>query len=914
MNFGQVRRSVRRIFRLDVRRPAFGRSDALAELESYLDARVEQLVALGWTPDAARHEALRRLGAPLESVIQSLQHSAELRERRMNFQDHLEALRDDLRFAFRGMMREKVVAGFIVATLALSIGANAAMFAAVDRLLIRGPEYIANPARVMRIFQTTEQPAGETTTSYFGWVTYDHLRKDTSVFSGVAAYSVNSNGVPLGTGADAHLVPSASATYDLFPLLGVRPRLGRFYSADEDSPVAPRHVVVLSDRLWRTEFAGSKEAIGQRITIGDERYTIIGVAPRGFTGPQLGPVDLWMPMSIRSQGVTTNWTTSWNAQWLQLVARLAPGVSAERAAAEATRTYRAAYTGKDTPTHEARIWAGKLNFNGRGKETPEITLSRWLVGVALIVLLIACSNVANLLLARAVRRRREVAVRVALGSGRNRLIRLLLTESLLLAVLGGVAGLAVAWVTGTLLRSVLLPGIEWPAAPVDMRVLGVSAVIALVVGLITGLAPALRSSRPDLTAALKSGARDGGSASRLRGAFTVAQAALSLILLTGAGLFVRSLDRVRSIDLGIQPDRVLVVAPGYPTYASRGSAKTGAEFERRQAVTLEAVQRLRALPGVEQASVSIGLPFQSSFGQSLRIAGWDSIPAFKAPGPSISAVGPKYFETMGSRVLEGRTFTEADHDGSEPVTVVSQAMAKTFWPGRSAIGQCVYWSNSPDSLNTCSRVVGVVADAHAWGIKELPALNYYIPFGQERGFGGTTLLVRPKPGAEAAVTRDVRKAMVAVDPSISFVRVAPLQDAINPQLRPWKLGAAVFTLMAVLALIVAAVGLYSVMSYHVAQRTREIGVRMALGAQSRSIVMMVVRASVLLAGAGIAIGVIVTLWAGHWIEPLLFDTSPREPSVMGAVVATLLAIAIAASAIPAARARRVDPIEALRAE
>jgi ABC-type antimicrobial peptide transport system permease subunit len=226
----------------------------------------------------------------------------------------------------------------------------------------------------------------------------------------------------------------------------------------------------------------------------------------------------------------------------------------------------------------------------------------------------------------------------------------------------------------------------------------------------------------------------------------------------------------------------------------------------------------------------------------------------------------------------------------------------------------VYWSNSPDSLNTCSRVVGVVADAHAWGIKELPALNYYIPFGQERGFGGTTLLVRPKPGAEAAVTRDVRKAMVAVDPSISFVRVAPLQDAINPQLRPWKLGAAVFTLMAVLALIVAAVGLYSVMSYHVAQRTREIGVRMALGAQSRSIVMMVVRASVLLAGAGIAIGVIVTLWAGHWIEPLLFDTSPREPSVMGAVVATLLAIAIAASAIPAARARRVDPIEALRAE
>jgi hypothetical protein len=308
------------------------------------------------------------------------------------------------------------------------------------------------------------------------------------------------------------------------------------------------------------------------------------------------------------------------------------------------------------------------------------------------------------------------------------------------------------------------------------------------------------------------------------------------------------------------------------------------------------------------------LPFESSFGQFLRIPGWDSIPEFKAPGPSISAVAADYFQTVGTRLLEGRVFTATDRDGSEPVAIVSRAMARTFWHREHVVGECLYWGTSKDSLNTCSRIVGIVADAHAWGLKELPALNYYVPFGQERGMGGTTLLVRPKPGREADVTRSTRALLLSVDPTISFVSTGWMQDDIDPQVRPWRLGAAVFTLMGVLALVVAAVGLYSVMSYLVAQRTREIGVRMALGAQAGSIVLLVLRNSVSMAAVGVAIGLVIVLWAGRFIAPLLFDTSPRDAGVLLGGAATLLAVSILASAVPALRAKRVNPIEALRSD
>ncbi len=907
---------MRRFFRLALHLRRLGRADARAELESVLESRIDQLMALGMSAADTRDEAVRLLGGSVEQALHDLQRSAERREERMRFRELLDDLGDDVRFALRGLRRDKVMASFIVMTLALGIGANAAMFSAVDRLLLQGPAAVVDASRVLRFYRTRHTgPNDGNIGSSFGWVSYDDFKRTANSFSGVAAYSVSSNGITFGAGADAVLVPSGAATYDLFPLLGVRPQLGRFFGADEDSPDAPRHVVVLGDALWTRAFGRDSAVIGRKIKLGDEDYTIIGVAPHGFTGPQLAPVDVWVPMSLQSKNVTNNWTKSWNSQWLRIIARLKPGVSVEQASAEATAAYRAAYAGDDPTFRAATLWVAPLSFDNSGHEATEVTIVRWLVGVTIVVLLIACSNVANLLLARAVRRRREIAVRIALGAGRGRLTRLLLTESLLLAGLGAVAGLTVAWATSLLLRRVLMPGIEWPSAPVDVSVLGVSMAIAVAVGLLTGLVPALRASRPDLTASLKAGARDGGGqTSRLRAALTISQAALSLVLLTGAGLFVRSLMRVQSIDLGFEPDRVLVVQVRYPTAARIGDASAAGEAARRRSVYVEAMRRARQLHGVEDASLSVGLPFQSSFGQYLRIQGWDSIPEFKAPGPMISAVAPEYFQTLGTRLLEGRAFTAADHDGSEPVAVVSRAMARTFWHRDHVVGECLYWSDSKDSLNTCSRIVGVVADAHAWGLKELPAMNYYVPFGQERGMGGTALLVRPAPGHDADVTRAVRALMLSIDPTITFVRTTSMQDAIDPQVRPWRLGAAVFALMGVLALVVAAVGLYSVMSYLVAQRTREIGVRMALGAQERSIVLLVLRSSVSMAAAGVAIGLVIALWAGRFVAPLLFDTSPRDAGILLGGATTLLAVSVLASAVPALRAKRVNPIEALRSD
>jgi predicted permease len=648
-----IRRGVRRVFHLALHTRRCGRADAKAELESVLGARTEQFIALGMTEAEARDEAIRRLGSTVEQALHDLERSAERREEHMRFRDVIDDFRDDVRFAFRGIGRDKVMTSFIVLTLALGIGANAAMFGAVDRLLIRGPEHIVDPSRVMRFYRTRHAgPNGDVTGGAFGWVSYNNFKQATRSLAGVAAYSVNSTGIAFGAGADAVLIPSGAATYDLFPLLGVRAQLGRFFDAVEDSPDAPEHVVVVSDALWERAFGRDLSVLGRKITLGDEPYTIVGVAPHGFTGPQLAPVDVWIPMSLQSRTATSNWKGSWNAQWLRIVARLKPGVTAQQASIDATAAYDAAYAGNDASYKNAKLWLAPLFFDNNGRETTEVAISRWLLGVAAVVLLIACSNVANLLLARALRRRREIAVRIALGAGRGRLIRLLLTESMILAGIGACAGLVVAWLASGVIRTVLIPGVEWPSAPVDIRVLVVSAGVSVVVGLVTGLAPALRASRPDLTASLKAGAREGGGqSSRLRAALTVSQAALSLVLLTGAGLFVRSLAHVRAIDLGFQPDRVLVVQVRYPTVARLGDPAAAGEVARRRSVYVDAVRRARQLSDVEHASLSVGLPFQSSFGQSLRIPGWDSIPEFKAPGPFLSAVAPDYPRPRANRRL-----------------------------------------------------------------------------------------------------------------------------------------------------------------------------------------------------------------------------------------------------------------------
>jgi len=917
MDFGSIRAGVRRLFRLKIHHPRLARTDAEAELNSYVAERTERLVAQGLTPAEAQAEALRRLGGNFEKALDDAVRSAQHREREMRVREYLRDASDDLRYAIRSFRREKLVAAFIVVTLALGIGANAAMYGVIDRLLIRGPEHIRQPERVVRLFRTVTREQGSSVAAAWGWVSYELFRKDTPTFSHVAAYSVNTAGYAYGRGPDAVLVPYGAATWDLFPLLGVQPALGRFFNAAEDSPTAPQRVVVLGYGFWTRAFARDQDVIGRRITLGNQEFEIVGVAPRGFTGPQLAAVDAWIPLSLTSQRNVQNFQASWNAQWLRIIARLGDGVSPEQAGTVATRSYQNAFSGRDQVQKTAKVWAGRLNYATSGKEPVEATISRWLVGVTAVVLLIACANVTNLLLARAVRRRREVAVRVALGAGRGRLVRLLLAESVLLSGIGALAGLLVAWGMARLMRNVLLPGLEWPNAPVDHRVLILSTTIGIAVGLLTGLVPAMRGSDPDLAGALKAGAREGGGrASRLRAGLTIAQAALSIVLLAGAGLFVRSLARVRAIDLGLQPDRVLSVQVNYATQLGPLNTPEGAaETARRRQVLQDAMERAGQLSSVERASLSVGLAFQSGYSNYLRVPGWDSIPQFKNPGPNMSWITPGYFETVGTRVVEGRGFTEADRLGSEPVVIVSRSMVRNLWRNRSPIGDCFQWSTSKDSLATapCARIVGIAADAHQYGLSEEPDLHYYIPFAQGTP-RGEFLLVRPRRGAESKVIADVRQLIVQVDPSVTFVSARYLQEWIDPMVRPWRLGASMFTLLGILALVVAAVGLYSVMSYFVAQRTQEIGVRIALGAQASNVVTLVVRNSAIMAATGLAIGTAITLATGRFIQPLLFETSPRDPVVLGGVASVLLAVAVLASLVPALRASRVDPITALKSE
>jgi predicted permease len=824
----------------------------------------------------------------------------------------MESVRQDVRFAWRGLLRDRWFTAFVLAALTLGIGANAAMFGIVDRLLLSGPPHIQDPDRVVRLYLTViPEGTRQVTTPGFGNVTYDIARREARSFGSVATYSVTD--VVMGLGADARMVRGGFASETLFPLLGVRPTLGRFFGEDENLPDSAERVAVLGYGMWVGSFGGASDVLGRTITIGAQPYTIVGVAPQGFTGPQFGPVDVWLPMNLRGPLVTTNWRTAWNAQWLTIVGRLAPGVTPAQASDEITAILQRNYSGTEPYVAHGRYTVAALSANDAGVEAPEVTVVRWLSGVALIVLLIACANVANLLLARGMRRSREVALRAALGAGRSRLVRLLLIESLLLSCAGAAGGLIVAYATGGLARRAIFSWVDWSTSPVDARVLAASAVLAIATGLVVGLLPAWRATHVNLTDALKRGTREGGGQrSRLRHALTIVQAALSVVLLVGAGLFVRSLWNLQNMPLGFDADRVLLAdVSRAPLSQFPGPNAQNAERARRGAFALDAVDLVRRVPGVERASLAVGTPFGNRFTVNLRVPGVETLPSLGSGGPSVSAVAPDYFATVGTRILRGRAFGPEDRAGSEPVAIISDTMARAIWPGQDPIGQCIIAGDS--AAPPCARIVGIAEDTRLSALVEPPVMHYYVPFGQEQGFGGTILLVRSS-GDRQTVGADIRRALVGLDSTIRFVRVTTIQDAIDPQTKPWRVGATVFSLSGLLALIVAAIGIYSVMSYLVADRTHEIGVRMALGARGSDVARLILRGSVAMASIGVAGGTLIAVAASRYIEPLLFGVSARDPLVYGPVAGVLLVVALLAGIVPTLRANRIDPLEALRVE
>ena len=817
----------------------------------------------------------------------------------------MDILISDIRHALRSLARTPVVTLAAIACLALGIGANASIFGVVDTLLFRAPPHVRDADAVARVYFTQSSPLfGTFTTRSTSLPAYLDLRDHAPGFKAVAAYFEQE--VSIGRGAEAREARSELVTHTYFTLLGVEPAYGRFFLDAEDQAESLDRVAVVSDAFARRLFGGGAAALGKELRIGLGIYTVVGVAPAGFVGPNLERVDIWLPLrraavELMGPGMVNNR----GGFWLHILARLDPDRSRAAAASEATLVYRRGAVTARPRDSTTTVSLGPIQLARGPTMSQSARVSTWLAAVAAIVLLVACANVANLLLARSLNRQRETAIRLAIGASRLRLLRQLLTESVLLALAGGGAALLVTMWTGPILRSYLLPDAVDLRSAVDVRVAVFAALVAVVASLIAGLAPALQASRPNLTDALKGAKTDARAPSRLRAGLLVGQVALTFMLLAGAGLFVRSLRGAQAIDLGFEADRVLV--------ATMDLAAVGVPRAERNRLFLQMLERLQALPTVRSAAAAVGSPFRSSHAMSVSVPGRDSIPRVPSGGPYYQAVTLDYFATMGTPIVRGRGFTTADLAGP-PVVVVNETFARLVWPGETAIGKCIRLGSNPE----CREIVGVVPEAKRFAVVEDPNLIVYLLFRPEdiaSDFGATisAILLRPT-GRPADLVTAVQREMQNTAPDLPFAGVMPLADLVAPSMRPWRLGATMFGLFGGLALVLAAVGLYGVLSYSVTRRRREIGLRVALGASVRHVVQLVVGQGLRLVAVGLAAGLLGSLAAGRAIKSLLYGVSPADPLVLAAVVALLLIVAGVASWVPARRASKVDPMVALRAE
>jgi hypothetical protein len=900
------------------------------ELRFHIEQRIERYIHAGMTPEQARRKALDRFGN-FEQIREAV------REIDLGT---IESVWQDVRYAARTLAKSPGFTAVALLSLTLGIGLNSAIFSAINAVLLRPLPY-KDPERIVQVStgpqDSLNDPDDVSPANYFDYV------KQNQAFESMALIDFlfhGSNGrLLLKTGEASELVQALRVSATFFPILGVQPSLGRTFLPDEDRLGA--NVAVISSRLWRRRFAADPQILGRNIRLNDGSYRVIGVMPEGFRYlvQGLGEADLWLPNPFESFGPGTRRFKS-----LQAIAKLKPGVSLEQARADMriiAKRLEEEYPRDNR--NEKGVAVVPLLEVVAGQARPPLLL---MLGAVRLVLLIACANVANLLLARAGMRKREMAIRTAIGAGRPRLIRQLLTESVLLALAGGLSGLTLAYTSPIILKSLLPDNVgllRLDEAGVDLRVLALTLFLSLLTGVVFGLAPALHASKCQLNDALKDAGRsapEGRSGSRLRSGLVILQVALSLVLLAGAGLMINSFWRMHQIHLGFVPEHLLVVRsdlPKVPPYVrdlglrplDLNRSNTGHWWILNpEAIHFgdQVIDHLNKLPGVESAAEASGLPMVQSNGFPFRIEGQP------APSPEqmenmnawMFAVTPDYFRTMGMRFTQGRGFSGREVENTPGVAIINQTMAQMFWTRQpNVIGQRITFNVGPGYSPASFEIVGVADDVRVWPRQER-SLQVYVPRVQcwrssiPRTDLDMTLLLyrlfvvrsRSSPAALAAVVRGIFGRVVSGQPA----EIQTMDEAISTALWPWRSTMLLLGLFAGLAVLLSAIGIYGVISYTAIQRTHEIGIRMAMGAGRGDVLGLVMKSGLLLALAGIAIGSGAAYWLTRLIANQLYGVTPTDPVTFASVALVLLAVALVACYLPARRTARLDPMAALRCE
>jgi predicted permease len=860
-----------------------------SELAFHLDMRVRELIDQGMTPEDARVAALQRFGN-LDRITEACRDLGRRRNNDMRRAEWLSELRYDLRYAVRALRASPGFTIVALLTLAMGIGASTTIFSVANAVLLRPFPY-HEPERIVRVWETN--PTTETFSisepDYLDWLERVRSMSQLAAFTG-------ENVSLLGDG-DPEEIGAMAATPSLFPLLGVRPLIGRVFGEEEAKPgAAPARVVVLSNAFWQSRFGADPRVVGRTVNLSGTSYEVIGVMPPEFLFP--GNPALWEPLapSTVSRGETAR-----GDRRLGVIGRLAPNVTRARAL--------------DEMRSIARDLARQYPETNREWGANVTSLEEWLVGDELrtrvevllgavgLLLLMGCVNVANLLLARATARQREMSVRAALGAGRGRIVRQLLTESLVLSAIGAALGVVLATLAVPLLREVgqnAIPRLD--ELDIDWRVVSFGIAASLVTGILFGIAPALQASRASLNDVLRSGGRV-AAAGRLRSILIVTSVAMALVLLVGAGLVGRSFERLMRVDYGFRTEGVFTASLTLPVERYRQRAKLAAFYA-------EAAQRLATRPGIRAAGFTNIAPFSGgSTAIRFGVVGRQSASADEYLSANWRLVSPGYFAAIGVPLKKGRLIAESDGEQASRVVVITETMARRVWPAADPVGQHITLGGDGGPTWT---VVGIVGDIRDQVLQNEPEPMMYLSFQQVAW--QTMWLLVSGPGDPMALAPVVRREIHAIDPLLPVSNEQPLARLVSQIAAAPRFTALIFGLFASAALVLAVVGVYGLVAYGVTQRTREIGVRLALGATPSRIIASVLRHGVGLAGFGIAIG----LWAAYalsrFMQDILYDVAPTDAVTYFAVAALLVGCAVAASILPARSAARLDPVRALRDE